>query len=171
MFSCFRLQFKLIDSLLAILLFHVRSSTLFSTARVSSDILHVLFFPPAPPSSPSQSKTSINQPSRPKKSSATEGCETHPTARPKWWGKRRWFYSPASLQMGSETESRMRGGSKGREKGWDGGMCVRERGTSEADAADGEMVGVWMDGRGQIKGGRRRRQETLWETGEREVPR
>lgn len=70
--------------------------------------------------------------------------------------------------MGSETESRMRGGSKGRGKGRDGGMCVRERGTSEADAADGEMVGVWMDGRGQIKGGRRRRQETLRETGERE---
>lgn len=35
------------------------------------------------------------------------------------------------------------------------------RDTSEADAADGEMVGVWMDGRGQIRGGRRRRQETL----------
>lgn len=34
-------------------------------------------------------------------------------------------------------------------------VCVRD--TSEADAADGEMVGVWMDGRGQIKGGRRRR--------------
>lgn len=31
------------------------------------------------------------------------------------------------------------------------------RDTSEADAADGEMVGVWMDGRGQIKGGRGRR--------------
>lgn len=29
--------------------------------------------------------------------------------------------------------------------------------TSEGDAANGERVGVWMDGRGQIKGSRRRR--------------
>lgn len=36
-------------------------------------------------------------------------------------------------------------------------MPGRERKTSEGDAADGETVGVWMDGRGQIKGGRRRR--------------
>lgn len=36
-----------------------------------------------------------------------------------------------------------------------GGMCLRD--TSEAYAADGEMVGVWMDGRGQIRGGRRGR--------------
>lgn len=33
----------------------------------------------------------------------------------------------------------------------------REGATSEGDGADAEMLGVWMDGRGQIKGGRRRR--------------
>lgn len=38
-------------------------------------------------------------------------------------------------------------------------MPGREGETSEGDAADGETVGVWMDGRGQIKGGRRRRRE------------
>lgn len=44
----------------------------------------------------------------------------------------------------------------GREHGeGGGGMCLRD--TSEAYAADGEMVGVWMDGRGQIRGGRRGR--------------
>lgn len=67
----------------------------------------------------------------------------------------------------------MRGGSKGREKGtgWRD-VRVRERGTSEADAADGEMVGVWMDGRGQIKGGRRRRRQenSVRDGREREVP-
>lgn len=36
------------------------------------------------------------------------------------------------------------------------GPKEREGETSEGDVANGEMVGVWMDGRGQIKGGRRR---------------
>lgn len=45
-------------------------------------------------------------------------------------------------------------GVEGREEGMEG---TRVSDTSEADAADGEMVGVWMDGRGQIRGGRRRR--------------
>lgn len=51
--------------------------------------------------------------------------------------------------------SQMRGRRQGREEGMEGCACVRD--TSEADAADGEVVGVWMDGRGQIRGGRRRR--------------
>ena len=53
--------------------------------------------------------------------------------------------------MGSERKSET-GNRGGRTGGKDGGMRVRD--TSEAD---GEMVGVWMDGRGQIRGGRRRR--------------
>lgn len=70
-----------------------------------------------------QLKTSIHQLSHPKKSSATEGCETHPTARPRWWGKRRWFYSLSSFQMGSERKSDAGGGGEG---GRDGGnACER----------------------------------------------
>lgn len=66
-----------------------------------------------------QLKMSIHQLFRPKKSSATEGCETRPTARPKWWGKRRRFYPPSSLQKGREGKSDAEtwGGRKG---------CVRE---------------------------------------------
>lgn len=76
-------------------LFHIRSSTLSITVCLYPDILCMCL----------QSKMSIHQRSRPKRSSAMEGCETRPTARPKWWGKRRWFYSPSTLQTGSERKS------------------------------------------------------------------
>lgn len=101
-----------IEWLIDCCLFSCQVQLSFWTVCLCSDIVRMCF----------QSKTSIRQRSRPKKSSATEGCETHPTARPKWWGKRCWFYSSSSLQTGSErkTDIRKMGGSMG------GGVCVWE---------------------------------------------
>lgn len=44
------------------------------------------------------------------------------------------------------------------------------RETSEGDVANGAMVGVWMDGRGQIKGGRRREVSNFARGGGRGAP-
>jgi len=46
-----------------------------------------------------------------------------------------------------QPSNREEGKKGGREEG-------KERDVSETWAADGVMVAVWMDGRGQIKGGR-----------------
>lgn len=59
MFSCFRLQLKLIDSLLAILLFHVRSSTL-SRLPVSALTFCTFSFSTPPPPLRSRRRASIN---------------------------------------------------------------------------------------------------------------
>lgn len=62
------------------------------------------------------------------------------------------FFQPSNWEWEEDRykeDGREHGGGGG------GGMCLRD--TSEAYAADGEMVGVWMDGRGQIRGGRRGR--------------
>ena len=93
-----------------------------------------------------QSKTSIHRLSRPKKSSATEGCETHPTARPKWWGKRRRFYSPpqAFKQGGSEGKSDAAGGREGGRR--DGGMCAWEI-LQRLDGWDGGSLDRWGGGK------------------------
>lgn len=112
--------------------FPVRSITLSRLSVFCSDILHVYL----------QWKTSIRQLSRPKKSSAMEGCETHPTARLKWWGKSSWSSSPCSLQ----TKKRKK---KDREEGKE--RCVWEILQS---GADGVMSLDGWEG-GQISIGRK----------------
>lgn len=144
--------FAMIEWLLAIFFVCFMSGPAqFSTTCVCSDILCMFL----------QSKTSIHRLSRQKKSSATAGCEIHPTARPKWWGKTRWFFfSISSLQMGSEKKSNA--GKKQREGGGMEGY-VRER-YFRAGCC-------WWWEFGWIGGGKLRVAEaTLWEK-EREVPR
>ena len=105
-FSCvhlFCLQWMGDCWLLFVFLCQVQNT--FLNLCVYSDILCVFF----------QLKMSIRQPSHPKKSSAMEGCETHPTAHPKWWGKRcRFCFSQPFKSGGSQMPRRDQ--KRGRER-------------------------------------------------------
>lgn len=147
--------FAMIEWLLAIFFVCFMSGPAqFSTTCVCSHILCMFL----------QSKTSIHRLSRQRKSSATAGCEIHPTAHPKWWGKTRWFFfSFSSLQMGSETKSDA--GKTQREGGWDGGIRACEILQSRMLL----MVRWWEFG--WMGGGKLRVAEATLREKEREVPR